>query len=87
VISSYVRVHAVYHNGALTLLDPLDLPEGAQVQVDVKLMADEAKSALPTGVYPTRFVPASHFDALIGLIPAGGDALADSEALYDADWD
>lgn len=71
----------------MTLLDPLDLPEGAQVQVDVKLMVDEAKASPPTGVYPSRFVPASHLDALIGLIPAGGDALADGEALYDADWD
>jgi hypothetical protein len=36
-------------------------------------------------VYPTRFVPAERLDNLTGLIAIGGDALADSEALYDSD--
>jgi hypothetical protein len=36
-------------------------------------------------VYPTRFVPAERLDALTGVVNVGGDALADSEALYDAD--
>jgi hypothetical protein len=36
-------------------------------------------------VYPTRFVPAERLDALTGVVNIGGDALADSEALYDAD--
>jgi hypothetical protein len=36
-------------------------------------------------VYPTRFVSAKRLDALTGVINIGGDALADSEALYDAD--
>jgi hypothetical protein len=36
-------------------------------------------------VYPTRYVPAKRFDALTGVVHIGGDALADSEALYDAD--
>ena len=36
-------------------------------------------------VYPARFVPAERLDALTGVVNVGGDALADSEALYDAD--
>ena len=36
-------------------------------------------------VYPTRFVSAERLDALSGVVNIGGDALADSEALYDAD--
>ena len=36
-------------------------------------------------VYPTRFVPAERLDALTGIVHVGGDASADSEALYDAD--
>ena len=40
----------------------------------------------PPLVYPTRLVPAAQLDNLTGLVPVGGDALADSEALYDPDW-
>ncbi len=32
---------------------------------------------------PVRFLPASHLDELVGLVAWGGDALADSERLYD----
>src|SRR5262245_36000844 len=36
-------------------------------------------------LYPTLPVPAAVLDGLIGLVPPiGGDALADTEALYDA---
>ena len=42
---------------------------------------------MDTGVhlnYPTVSVPAKQLQSLISLLPAmGGDALADSEALYD----
>lgn len=35
-------------------------------------------------LYPTVPVPASHLDGLVGIMPpVGGDALTDSEALYD----
>jgi hypothetical protein len=37
-------------------------------------------------VYPTRPQPPETLTRLIGLVAIGGDALADSEALYDADW-
>ena len=33
--------------------------------------------------HPTKFVSATKLDDLTGLIEVGGDALADSEALYD----
>ncbi len=36
-------------------------------------------------VYPTRFVSAERLDKLTDLVEIGGDALADSEALYDSD--
>ena len=36
--------------------------------------------------YPTRPQPPETLTRLIGLAAIGGDALADSEALYDADW-
>jgi predicted DNA-binding antitoxin AbrB/MazE fold protein len=73
------HVRAIHQDGVLKLLTPLELPEGAQVSVIV----------LPTPfdqvdlVYPTRLVPAKKLDNLTGLVSIGGDALADSEALYD----
>ena len=83
VTKTYTQVRAVHHNGVLKLLDALDLPEGAQVRLSIQ-------SVLPSGadlVYPTRLVSANRLDALTGLLEAGGDALRESEALYDLDWD
>ena len=34
-------------------------------------------------VYPTRVVPAEKLENLTGLVAIGGDAVADSEAVYD----
>jgi predicted DNA-binding antitoxin AbrB/MazE fold protein len=83
---AYPEVRAVHHHGVLKLLDALDLPEGARVRLSIESVhpAETSDSAL---VYPTRLVPASRLDRLTGLLELGGDALADSEALYDADWD
>jgi hypothetical protein len=35
--------------------------------------------------YPTRLLPAETLQDLVGIVSLGGDALADSEALYDTD--
>jgi predicted DNA-binding antitoxin AbrB/MazE fold protein len=78
---AYRQVRAVHHGGVLKLLDTLDLPEGAQVRLSIQ-------SVLPAGaelVYPTRLVSADRLDVLTGLVEVGGNALADSEALYDVD--
>jgi len=78
-METVTHVRAIHQDGALKLLTPLELPEGAQVSVIV----------LPTPcdqvdlVYPTRLAPAKKLDDLTGLVSIGGDALADSEALYD----
>jgi DNA-damage-inducible protein J len=47
---------------------------------------DEFQAAVQQ--YPlARLVPAEYLDMLTDLITVGGDALADSERLYDTDWD
>jgi len=80
---AYPQVRAVHHDGVLKLLDPLELPEGAQVRLLVQfVLLDETDVEL---VYPTRLVSAERLDSLTGLVELGGDALADSEALYDPD--
>jgi hypothetical protein len=83
------EVRAVHHGGVLRLLDALELPEGAQVRLSIQSILPETTKQ-PAGaqlVYPTRLIPANRLDILTGLVELGGDALADSEALYDPDWD
>jgi predicted DNA-binding antitoxin AbrB/MazE fold protein len=73
----------VHRDGTLKLLDPLELPEGAQVRLFVQFVPpDETEVEL---VYPTCLVSAERLDRLTGLVELGGHALADSEALYDPD--
>jgi hypothetical protein len=84
---TYPEVRAVHRHGVLRLLDDLELPEGAQVWLSIEsVLPDATETPTPPLVHPTRFVPADRLDALTGLIEVGGDALADSEALYDPDW-
>lgn len=75
-----MTTHAIYQNGSLTLLDPLDLPEGVKVRIDVYLESD-------TSALAPKTISADRLSALVGITALGGDALEDSEALYDADWD
>jgi hypothetical protein len=76
---------AVHRDGVLELLTPVELPEGAQVRVIV-LETPSNGGDQPQEVdlaYPTRLVSADRLDSLTGLVGIGGDALADSETLYD----
>jgi predicted DNA-binding antitoxin AbrB/MazE fold protein len=73
-------VRAVYHDGVLRLLDPVQLPDKAEVRLHVQLLASQeaTKAHVPLFVYPTRMVPAEKLDCLTGLVEVGGDALADA---------
>ena len=77
------RVPAIYEKGVLRLLEPLDLPEHSRVTVTVSQTRGQGKPERPRAMYPTRPQPLSSLEPLIGTMPAGGDALKDSEALYD----
>jgi len=76
------HVRAIHQDGMLKLLTPLELPEGAQVSVIILPTPLDDQSQPVELVYPTRLVPAKKLDSLTGLVAIGGDALADSEALY-----
>lgn len=87
-IQVYREVRAVHHDGVLRLLDPLELPDGAQVRISVQVIsASQESQGSVKLIYPTRLVPADRLDGLTGIVKAGGNALADSEALYDAGGD
>ncbi len=86
MMKAYPPARAIHHDGVLSLLEPLELPEGALMHLFVVPLA-QVDQTLATGfVYPTRLVPAERLDTLTGVVAVGGDALADSEALYDPDW-
>ena len=69
----YSHIRAIYQKGGLKLLSPLDLPEGTQVDLTVEL---------PQG--GINFVSARELDKITGILPLGGNALKESEALYDS---
>ena len=87
-------VKAIYKKGTLELLDSVRLPEGAEVWVSFRVAqphseegAASASSAMQQeSPYPTRPQPPETLARLVGVVDVGGDALADSEASYDADW-
>ena len=79
------HVRAVHQDGVLTLLTPVELPDGAEVSVII-LQTPVGQPGPPQPVqlvHPTRLVPAGRLDSLTDLVAIGGDALAESEALYD----
>ena len=83
---AYLNVRARYSKGTLKLKKPLRLPEGGEVSLTVTPLTAPAKSrraAKRPYRYPNRTVPWKALDALVGVVSLGGDALADSEALYD----
>jgi predicted RNase H-like HicB family nuclease len=71
--------------GFLVLADSLEevLSLAPGVARDL-LEAMQDKGATPP--FPMRPHPLSSLEPLIGTMPSGGDALQDSEALYDEDW-
>jgi predicted DNA-binding antitoxin AbrB/MazE fold protein len=72
--SSYAHVRAVYQRGSLKLLSPLDLPEGTQVDLTVEVAHESVK-----------FLPARELDKMTAVFGLGGNALKESEELYDTD--
>ena len=86
-MAAYVNVRARYSKGTLKLKKPLRLPEGTEVTVTVTPL-DMATSRRKTRAklkYPTVALPSGHLRDLVGMVALGGDALSDSEALYDTD--
>ena len=76
-------IRAIYHEGMLHLLEPIDLPEGAELQITIPIVTDrETPTSGPA--YPTRPSSPDVLRQLCGLIAMGGDALVDSEVVDDA---
>jgi len=82
-------------NRIIALLEDLPPESLALVERFIQILRDQARRGQPVGsvpvrdkrppyVYPTVPLSASVLDGLIGIMPpVEGDALADTEALYD----
>jgi hypothetical protein len=83
------------HSRILALLDELPPESLPVVEQFAQFLREQARLGQPVATvpaqkelplyrYPTVPLPASALDGLIGIMPpVGGDALADTEALYD----
>ncbi len=80
----YLNRRARYSKGTLKLRAPLKLPEGTEVRVTVTPLetARKSRNARPKYKSPTRTVSWDDLKAISGIVSLGGDAVADSEALY-----
>ena len=84
-----VTVEAVYEDGVLRPSMPLPLAEGSVVSVIVQMPEEEREQVMEKEqiyLYPNQPQPPETLKELVGLMSVGGDALADSEAIYDPDW-
>jgi predicted DNA-binding antitoxin AbrB/MazE fold protein len=87
-MADYPNLPARYSKGTLKLRRPLRLPEGTEVRVTIQVAGSEEKGRKTTRRkyrYPSRPLPRHTLRAITGIASLGGDALADSEALYDHD--
>jgi hypothetical protein len=79
-------VRAIYHEGSLQLLEPVDLPEGVELQITIPIR-DTIETTSSGPVYPTCPQPPETLSRLCGLIAIGGDALVESEILDNGHCD
>ena len=84
-MAAYPNLPARYSKGTLKLRRRLRLPEGAEVRVSVTLETQRKprKSTKHAYLHPNRALPPQRLAQMTVLASLGGDALADSEALYD----
>lgn len=83
-MSVFHNLRARYSKGSLKLPSPLSLPEDTEVYVTVTpIEAQGRKFHESSNVYRTPAVSWKSLRTLEGIVSLGGDALADSEALYD----
>ena len=84
---TYPNLRARYSKGTLKLKEPLRLPDRTEVRVTVMPLEDQPRrrKTQTRHTYPTRTVRWESLKELSGILSLGGDALADSEALYDSD--
>jgi hypothetical protein len=94
-MSEKANVQTSTQSRIVALLEGLPPESLTLVEQFVQFLREQARRGQPVGsvsvqeerppyVYPTVPLPTSVVDGLIGIVPpVGGDALADTEALYD----
>lgn len=84
-MASVPKLRARFSKGKLELFDPLKLPEGSEVLVSVRRVEGSKRGRIARRRYlhPNRPFPTKQLARLAGIVALGGDAVADSEAIYD----
>ena len=88
IMADYSNLPGRYSKGTIRLRRRLRLPEGTEVRVTITVNQREAKPRIKARrkyLYPNRPLARHTLRALSGMVSLGGNALADSEALYDSD--
>ncbi len=89
---SYPNLKARYSKGTLKLSKKLKLPEGTEVYISVRPIKSKTRKrraarqvggSQKSGTYPTVRLKPGTLGELAGIMAIGGDALKDSEALYE----
>lgn len=76
------QTHLKYSQGNLKPRQLRKLCKGTDAAL-VRSASTRRKRTRPRHTYPSRPFPARKFMPLVGIVALGGNALADSEALYD----
>lgn len=85
-MAAYTNLRAKYSKGSLKLDRPLRLKDGTEVRVQVKTASTtKRRTSKRKLTYPSRPIAFHQLEKLIGFVSLGGDAVADSEMLYDGD--
>ena len=85
-MAAYPNPRARYFKGTLKLNRRLSIPDGVEVRVSVTPVGPRLrrKQNRRSHTYPSGPLSPNRLSRLPGVVALGGDALADSEALYDA---
>jgi hypothetical protein len=85
-MAAYPNLPARYSKGTIKLRRRLRIPDGTEVRVTVvPVAAVRVRKSGRRYLYPNRTLPWASLRELSGIVSLGGDALADSEALYDGE--
>jgi predicted DNA-binding antitoxin AbrB/MazE fold protein len=87
-MADYPNLPARYSKGTLKLRRRLRLAEGTEVRVTITVNQREAKPRIRARrkyLYPSRPLALHTLREISGMVSLGGNALTDSEALYDSD--
>jgi predicted DNA-binding antitoxin AbrB/MazE fold protein len=84
-MSQHKMVRAIYHDGALQLLEPVDLSDGMELQILLPV-SETGQLAIQRSRFPTRQQPPETLCQVRGLLAAGGGCPARCRSPVRCSW-